>query len=74
MHIMNEFFSALSERGVAYAHFKSNVNLDNSFERGGDFDVVVDPLRQRDVYEAMLSCRAKQMNTTPDKRYPGVDN
>ena len=74
MHIMKEFFDALRERDIAYAHFKSNVNLEYSFEHGGDFDVVFDPARQRELTETLLAFRAKQMNTTPDKRYPGVDN
>lgn len=74
MHIMNEFFNALEERDIAYAHFKSNVNLENSFVHGGDFDVIVDPAKQRQVAETLYAFRAKQMNTTPEKHYPGVDN
>ena len=74
MHIMKRFFDALEEQGVRCAHFKSNVNLADSFERGGDFDVVFDPAGQRQLVETLISLGAKQMNTTPDKRYPGVDN
>ena len=74
MHIMKKFFDALRERDIAYAHFKSNVNLEYSFEHGGDFDVVFDPARQPELTETLLAFRAKQMNTTSDKRYPGVDN
>lgn len=74
MHIMNRLFEEWDHQGIRYVHFKSNVNLDYSFEKTGDFDVLVDPLRQSDVCSALLSLHAKQMNTVNDKRYPGVDN
>lgn len=74
MHIMTEFFNELSAQGIRYAHFKSNVNLDFSFNKTGDFDVIVDPRRQRDLYSVLVKLNAKQMNTIKEKHYPGVDN
>ena len=74
MHIMNEFFNALTSEGIRYAHFKSNVNLDFSFNKTGDFDVIVDPRRQKDLYSVLVKLNAKQMNTITSKHYPGVDN
>lgn len=74
MSIMNDFFNELSYRKIRYAHFKSNVNLDFSFNKTGDFDVIVDPQCHDDLYSVLAKFHAKQMNTIRDKHYPGVDN
>lgn len=74
MHVMNRLFGKWSEMGIRYAHFKSNENLNYSFNDNGDFDVLVDPLRSKDVFATLNELGAKQTNTIPEKHYPGVDN
>lgn len=74
MHIMKQLFLQFEEKGIEYAHFKSNGNLDFSFNETGDFDVLVNSDKIDQVYEVLLNLNAKQMNTDSIKKYPGVDN
>jgi len=74
MHIMTEFFKLLDDKGVQYAHFKSNLNLERSFLALGDFDIIVDSTKNNLTHQILLSLNAKQVNTVFFKHYPGVDN
>lgn len=73
-NIMISFFKMLSDNDINYVHFKSNVNLEYSFSGKGDFDVLIDPNKQNEIYKILISLNAKQVKTIIQKQYPGVDN
>ena len=74
MHVVNRLLGRWDELCIRYTHFKSNMNLDYSFNDNGDFDILVDPARAKDATLALIELDAKQTNTITEKHYPGVDN
>lgn len=74
MHIINQLFNEMDKQKIEYVHFKSNVNLEYSFNDKGDFDVLVDSKNIDEMNIVLSSLQAKQVNTINDKKYPGVDN
>lgn len=72
--IMKKIFNAFEEKGIQYLHFKSNTNLDESFEGKGDFDVLVDKMRLIEIEQIIESYNGKRHNPVRFGQYPGVDN
>ncbi len=73
-HVMELLFRDFEENGIPYLHFKSNTNLDSSFEGRGDFDVLVDPMYIGQAESAITRVGGKRFNPPRLGRYPGVDN
>ena len=74
MNIMRELFAAFEEADVAYLHFKSNKNLDKSFEGKADFDVLIDKLKLSKAEKIIFGKGGKRHNNPDFGNYPGVDN
>ncbi len=74
MNIMRELFAAFEAEDIAYLHFKSNKNLDKSFEGKADFDVLIDRLRLSDAERVIFEKGGKRHNNPDFGNYPGVDN
>lgn len=73
-HIMYKLFNSFEQNNILYLHFKSNTNLDKSFEGKGDFDVLVDKNRISDIETLIIKCNGKRHNPVHIGSYPGVDN
>lgn len=73
-HIMYRLFNSFEMNNILYLHFKSNTNLDKSFEGKGDFDVLVDKNRISDIETLIIKCNGKRHNPVHIGSYPGVDN
>lgn len=73
-HIMYRLFNSFEQNNILYIHFKSNTNLDKSFEGKGDFDVLVDKNRISDIETLIIKCNGKRHNPVHIGSYPGVDN
>jgi len=71
---MTLIFQGLEKENINYVHFKSNTNLNYSFEGKGDFDVLIDSSRIADVERIISANFGKRFNPTRLGRYPGVDN
>ena len=74
MNIMKRYFAMLEECDIRYVHFKSNSSLRQSFEGRGDFDVLVDRHKLKEIEQILLSLKAKRFNPMRYGNYPGVDN
>lgn len=74
MNIMRVLFSSFEEKNIPYLHFKSNKNLDMSFDAKGDFDVLVDKNRMSDVEKTLIECGGKRFSKPKYGVYPGVEN
>lgn len=74
MNVMMRFFNILEKKNIKYVHFKSNSNLDLSFQAKADFDVLVDKRYQSEVTRALIECDAKEFNKPRYGVYPGVAN
>ena len=74
MHIMKKLFDAFEKENIFYVHFKSNMNLDDSFAGRGDFDVLVDKEKITQVESIIISCNGRRHNPEYIGNYPGVDN
>lgn len=74
MNVMKQIFDAFEEGDISYVHFKSNMNLRESFEGKADFDVLVDRARLTDVEIILSQNNGKRFNPVTYGRYPGVDN
>lgn len=74
MNIMQSVFKAFDNQNIRYIHFKSNCNLDESFEGKADFDVLVDKSRLEDIEVILSTSNGKRYNPVKYGRYPGVDN
>lgn len=73
MHIMNKLFNTFETKSINYLHFKSNTNLNFSFEGTGDFDILVDKNRKGEIEDSIKECNGTKYNQTFGN-YPGVDN
>lgn len=73
-NVMRLLFDDFEAKGVPYLHFKSNTNLDSSFEGNGDFDVLVDPMYIAQAESSIARHGGKRFNPPRLGRYPGVDN
>ena len=71
---MLELFHDLEENDINYLHFKSNTNLDASFQNKADFDVLVDKNRITDIERIISDNGGKRHNPLHIGSYPGVDN
>lgn len=73
-NIMCKLFNSFELNNIKYLHFKSNTNLDKSFEGKADFDVLVEKDRICDVERLIIENNGKRHNPDHIGSYPGVDN
>lgn len=71
---MEEIFRQFEERDIRYLHFKSNTNIEDSFDAKGDFDILADAARNADIEAVITGLGGKRFNPPRLGRYPGVDN
>lgn len=74
MNVMSQLFNLFEDKGIRYVHFKSNCNLNESFNGKADFDVLVDKKKLLDTEIILSSIKGKRFNPVRYGRYPGVDN
>jgi len=73
-NIMITLFQLFEKEGISYLHFKSNTNLNLSFQNRADFDVLIDKSRIIDVERIISKCNGKRHNPVHIGYYPSVDN
>lgn len=73
-NVMELLFELFETAEIRYLHFKSNTDIDLSFEGKADFDILVDKNRLTDIETAILSLRGRRHNPEHIGSYPGVDN
>ena len=72
MAIIQDFYSELNRTEVRYVHFKSNTDLDVSFDGKGDFDVLVSDEDYEHLESILTQFGARKFETIKEKRYPYV--
>ena len=72
--VVDNIFREFESEGIDYVHFKSNCNLQVSFEAKGDFDILIDRKKCELAKAVLLQNNGKRFNTVKEKEYPGVDN
>ena len=67
-------FQSLDEFGITYCHWKSNINLENSFQGKTDFDLLVAREDSDKFHSLIHSLGFKKRVSTQDKIYPGMED
>ena len=72
MATIQDFYSELNKTEVRYVHFKSNTDIDVSFDGKGDFDVLVSDDDYERFESILTQFGARKFETIKEKRYPYV--
>lgn len=67
-------FDNLSQGGVRYCHWKSNLRLDHALAGKTDLDLLVDPAQGHMFRQTLAAHNVKPVLAAPGKEYPGVEN
>lgn len=74
MNFIHQVFERINNSGIKYCHWKSNANLERSFEGLTDFDLLIDKRNSVQLQKILLELNFKRRVSTANKVYTGMED